>query len=154
MAFLDKLKFWKREEPELDLAKYPALEGEPALPPLGGPGMTGPEADLGMPSSEGLTQMPGESPAGPMQLEEIGPAPPPPGRAGFGGRTASIGSPPGFAPSAMTPPQDMNRDMQIVQAKLDTLKALLDNVTAKLERIDRKLPEREEEVAPSVRRWR
>ena len=55
----------------------------------------------------------------------------------------------------MTPPQDMNRDIQIVQAKLDTLKALLDSVTAKLERIDRKLPEREEETAPMVaRRWR
>ena len=152
MAFMDRLKFWKREEtPELELGKYPALEDEPRS------GM--PRFDQGMaPPSEGLTQMPGESPdpSSLPPLEEIGPAPPPPGRAEFGGRTASIGRPSFSSPSAaMTPPQDMNRDMQIVQAKLDTLKALLDSVTAKLERIDRKLPEREEETAPMVaRRWR
>jgi hypothetical protein len=143
MAFLDKLKFWKHEEqPQLELGNYPALDSRPESPRFDG-GMA--------PPSQGLTEMPGETsePSSMPRLEEIGMAPPPPGRTDFGGRTASIG-----APSAFSPPQDMNRDMQIVQAKLDTLKALLDSVTAKLERIDRKLPEREEEVAPVARRWR
>jgi len=156
MAFLDKLKFWKHEEqPQLELGNYPALDSRPEAPRF----------DSGMaPPSQGLTEMPdfaesgqpgrglampGEEPQSMPRLEEIGMAPPPPGRTDFGNRTASIG-----APSAFSPPQDMNRDMQIVQAKLDTLKALLDSVTAKLERIDRKLPEREEEVAPVARRWR
>lgn len=164
MGFLDKLKFWKREEEApLELGEYPALAAGPApaeLPGMAPPGM----AQAGGP---GITELPdfaesdqpGRRPALPGEmapgamphLEELGPAPPPPMR-GIGAPAPSAFAP---APVMQPPAADLSRDMQIVQAKLDTLKALLESVTTKLERLDRKLPEREEEAVPlSVRRWR
>ncbi len=138
MGLLDKLKFWKKEEPAgFELGKYPALEAGPALPgqpmPGGMPGMIPPS---------GLTEMP---------TEDFGPAPFPPAMRGQ----------PSFAPAQpMAPPQampgaDVSRDMQVVQAKLDTLKALLDSVISKLDRLERAQQPKEEEAVPlSVRRWR
>lgn len=135
MGFLDKLKFWKREEemPQFDMGKYPGLEATP------------PSAEMrsfAPPGSAGITE--------PPQLDELGPAPLPPVR-GIGGMPA----PSAFAPAPSAPAYDVSRDMQVVQAKLDTLKALLDSVIGKLERIERAQPSREEEAVPlSVRRWR
>jgi hypothetical protein len=140
MGLFDKLKFWKKEEvPEFELGKYPGLEAAP-------PGTAMPE--MAPPGGPGITEIP--------HLEELGPVPPPPTPLG-----ARPFAPPGmpapsaFAPVPSAPAQDMTRDMQIVQAKLDTLKVLLDSINARLERMERMQQPKEEEAVPlAVRRWR
>ncbi len=143
MGIFSKLAFWKREEAApLELGQYPALEAGP-------PSARMPE--FGPSGGPGLTEMPAEPFGGPMpHLAELGPAPSPPM-----GMRAPL-APSAFAPAPVAPPADMTRDMQVVQAKLDTLKALLDNINAKLDRLERSQPPREEaETIPlSVRRWR
>lgn len=161
MGLLDKLKFWKKEEPAaFDMGKYPGLEAAPPGAEL--PGFA-PPAGLG-PEAGGLPGMPGEMPAagGPApHPEEFGPAPPPPLVRGPGAPAPSAFAPALAGPAAMPTgaaigaAPDLTRDMQIVQAKLDTLKALLDSVISKLERIERGQQPKEEEAVPlSVRRWR
>jgi hypothetical protein len=163
MALLDKLKFWKKEEPEFDMGKFPGLEA----PDQTQPGMG---SAPGMP---GLTEMPASE--GAMAgFEDIGNAPPAPfpGMPGASaieqpGRSLALpgglpvgrgqSAPSAFAPAPVQqvqPQQDIMRDMQIVNAKLDTLKALLDSVNVKLDRIERVQAPREEPVELSVRRWR
>lgn len=125
MGLLDKLRFWKKEEPAgFELGKYPALERAPVAEM---PGMA-------VPPSEGLTEMPA--------MEEVRPAPPAP----FPER------PPAFAPTQALP--DMAREMQVVNAKLDTLKVLLDNINAKIDRLEQRQQKEEEPISLSVRRWR
>ncbi|MEM4247557.1 MAG: hypothetical protein QXR48_03850 [Candidatus Woesearchaeota archaeon] len=137
MGLLDKLKFWKKEEPAgFELGKYPALERGPAAE----------MPDMAMPPSEGLTEMP--------SMEEVRLAPPAP----FSemGRQAAP-APSAFAPAMPAPSAalDMTREMQVVNAKLDTLKALLDGINAKLDRLERaQMPKEEEPISLSVRRWR
>lgn len=134
MGIFDKLKFWKREEeiPQFDMDRYPGVETTPPGAELQG---------MAPPGGRGITEPP---------MEDLGPAPLPPSR-GMGG----IPAPSAFAPAPSAPPYDVSRDMQVVQAKLDTLKALLDSVVGKLERIERAQQPREEEAVPlSVRRWR
>ncbi len=148
MGLLGRL-FGKKEEPEeLELGKFPGLEAPSAAAPPGlgsapgGPGITE------MPSG-----MPGEAPPMPG-MEEFGPAPPAP----FPGMGAGMrGQPPSaFAPApvqqAQLPPE-IAREMQVVNAKLDTLKVLLDSINAKIDRLEQK-PREEEAIPLSVRRWR
>jgi hypothetical protein len=156
--------FGKKEEPaEFDIGKFPGLEApaSQALPGLGS-----------APGGPGLTEMPGEMP-GRMDgrpdampgFDDIGNAPPAPfpGMGTEGRMPAGRGQ---LAPSAFAPAPvmqspgaaqgyDSSRDMQVVNAKLDTLKALLDSVNAKLDRMERSQAPKEEEAIPlSVRRWR
>jgi hypothetical protein len=151
MSLLDRLKFWKREEPaEFELGRYPGLEAAPpaelpGMAPPGGAGIT--EMPAGMPS-----EIPGGMPAGgpPPGMEDLGPTPIPPLRGSAGQPVPSI-----ISPSMMPPPgaaQPMG-DMQLVNAKLDTLKALLDSINARLERMERQQRPLEEEPM-AVRRWR
>ena len=147
MGLMDKIMFWKKE-PELELGKYPGLEAGPAsaeMPAMGpgpSPGITEPPAPIG----------------GPSPLEEIGPAPPPPTPLG---RAPAIPAPTAFpsaAPSAVPAPSDAAHEM--INVKLDTLKALLESINTRLERMERTQQARsveEEELAraiPTVRRLR
>jgi hypothetical protein len=165
MALLDRLKFWKKEEPaEFDMGKFPGLETPDAQAPGIGSAQGG----------QGLTEMPASESAM-AGFEDIGNAPPAPfpgmpgalatdqpGRslALAGGMPVGRGqlAPPGaFAPApVMQSPAmpDIGRDMQVVNAKLDTLKALLDSVNSKLDRIEQRQPREEQPMELSVRRWR
>lgn len=149
MGLLDKLKFWKHEE-GFELGKYPALEQPPGTE----------VQSMAPPSAAGLTEAPAETPQvfGPQQqFEDLGPAPPPP-MTGIGRGQLSVAPlresfSPIVSPSAPAP-QYPTGDMQVVNAKLDTLKALLDNIAAKLDRLERSQQKEEVEVIPLQRRWR
>ena len=158
MSFLGRLFGKKEEAEELELGKFPGLEA-PGLgqPPgigsaPGGPGITempGERMPSGMPGG-----MPEEMPGRMPGMEEIGPGPPAP----FPGMGAGMrGQPPSaFAPAPVQQVQsqpDIAREMQVVNAKLDTLKVLLDSINAKIDRIEQK-PREEEAIPLSVRRWR
>jgi hypothetical protein len=159
MGLLDKLKFWKHEE-GFDLGKYPGLESGPPVEGMmqGAPGL--PEEQFGRAApglpEERFGRAPPEmrnDPFGPA--EDLGPAPPPP-MSGIG-RQMSVSplAPP--ASPVMQVSQGVSaaqNDMQVVNAKLDTLKALLDNITAKLDRLERTQQKEEVEVIPLQRRWR
>lgn len=94
--------------------------------------------------------------------DDIGQAPPAP-IPGMGRSSGSAGrvqmqmpAPSSFAPAQVMPTQgyDASRDMQVVNAKLDTLKVLLDSINSKIDRLEQKQPREEEPVSLSVRRWR
>lgn len=144
--------FGKKDTPEIELGKYPDLEA--------GPGLGQPQ-EMSSPGGLGLTEMP-PSEGAMAGFEDIGQAPPAP-IAGMGGGSVpgmrgQLAPPGAFAPAQVMPsaPQgyDASRDMQIVNAKLDTLKALLDSVNSKLDRMEQKQPKEEEAIPLSVRRWR
>ena len=143
MGLLEKVMFWKKKEPELELGKYPGLETVP-------PGAEMPA--MGPAPAPGITEPP--APTGPSPLEEIGPAPPPPTPLG---RPSAVPAPTAFQPPAAVSP---GGDMQMVNVKLDTLKALLESINTRLERMERTQEARsleEEELAkaiPTVRRLR
>lgn len=154
MGFLSRM-FGKKDTPELELGKYPDLEA--------GPGLGQPQ-EMSSPGGLGLTEMP-PSEGAMAGFEDIGQAPPAP-IAGMGmqggvpGMRGQLAPPGAFAPAQVmqvpSAPQgyDASRDMQIVNAKLDTLKALLDSVNSKLDRMEQKQPKEEEAIPLSVRRWR
>jgi hypothetical protein len=140
MGLLSKL-FGKKEAPEeFDMGKFPDMEAPVSQAP---PGMGS------APGGPGLTEMPGGMP-GEMPVD-IGNAPPAP-------LLPMRGQPPSaFAPApVMQSPAmpDISRDMQVVNAKLDTLKVLLDSINAKLDRIEQRQPKEEEPISLSVKRWR
>ncbi len=142
MGLLGRLFGKKEESEELELGKFPGLEAPSAAAP---PGMGS------APGGPGITEMPGgEMPPAMPGMEEIGPAPPAP-FPGMG-RPASP-APSAFAPQPAAPTPDIAREMQVVNAKLDTLKVLLDSINAKIDRLEQK-PREEEAVPLSVRRWR
>jgi hypothetical protein len=147
MGLLDKLQFWKRKEEEsFDMGSYPALTERPAPPAMQGMDMP-PGAMAGM-----HTGMPGENAPAMPGLDDMSQVPPPPMR-GLGGQPA----PSAFAPAPIQQPQgpDVGREMQVVNAKLDTLKALLDSVNMKLDRMERaQTPKEEVEIIPLQRRFR
>ncbi len=152
MSFLGRLFGKKEEAEELELGKYPGLEApglgqQPGMGSApGGPGITempGERMPSGMPGG-----MPEEMPGRMPGMEEIGPGPPAP----FPGMGRPV-APSAFAPAPSAPPPDMAREMQVVNAKLDTLKVLLDSINAKIDRIEQK-PREEEAIPLSVRRWR
>jgi hypothetical protein len=166
MGLLDKLKFWKHEE-GFELGKYPGLESGPPVEGMmqEAPGMPAradasagqpallalPEERFGSmpPRMEGeLGGMPGAEPA------DLGPAPPPPMMGiGRGQMSVSPLAPPA-SPVMQVSQAAVPNDLQVVNAKLDTLKALLDNITAKLDRLERTQQKEEVEVIPLQRRWR
>ena len=140
MTLLDKLMFWKKEEalPELPVGKFPELETPglarpPGLPPApGGPGLTEP----------------------PSMGEDLGPAPSPPQLQPVQTPPAPRAFSPSPAPAQQGPAQTMSQDsMQVINAKLDTLKALIENMNIKLDRMEKQ--KTEEEIPVAVRgRWR
>ena len=134
MTLLDKLMFWKKEEdlPKLPVGRFPDLEAPglgrpPGLPPApGGPGLT--EA--------------------PSLGEDLGPAPSPPQL-----QPVQPPAPRAFQPAPVQQGPAMSPDsMQIINAKLDTLKALIENMNVKLDRMEKQ--KTEEEIPVAVRRWR
>ncbi len=153
MALLDKLKFWKKEEPaEFDMGKFPGLETPDAQAPGIGSAQGG----------QGLTEMPASESAM-AGFEDIGNAPPAPFPGMQGGVPVGRGQlapPSAFAPApVMQGPSaasgaDFSRDMQVVNAKLDTLRVLLDSINAKIDRIEQRQPKEEQPMELSVRRWR
>jgi len=122
---LDFLKFWKKKEPTAP--KAPDI-APPEKPDFGATPF-GAEPDLGArpPGTDMSASPPGSSefprPAGGLAPEQS---------PGFRPREAPIEapSPPGAAPA--------NKDFQLVNAKLDTIKAGIDHINARLDKLEKK----------------
>lgn len=129
MSVIDKLKFWKKEEPlpaPVDLSPQP----EP-------PGMQQPPGmeQLGAPQPvPGVTEPPGMAP----QRDQFQPP------ESFPKSDAlSHAQPPGAAPASH------EQQMQLISSKLDTIKAQLETVIQRLDRLEQKQNGR-----PYEQRWR
>lgn len=134
MAFMDKLKFWKREETEFPAPRKPA-------------GFLGKEEEVPeYPRAAEIAQPEHHMPAG---MEQMGMPRPMPG----------VTEPPfeqqqPFAPQAFGQQQQTQTSMsteqqlQLISSKLDTIKAQLETVLQRLERLERG------EERPYQQRWR
>lgn len=140
MTILDKLAFWKKKD-EFDLGDFGAMPGE--------------EKDKGMPSAEpspfdkemgteplGFPEEPGMHPsmAAGVPEEPSGPdfSAPPGGPATTMRHTA-----------AQTPsPSTGSRDIELISAKLDTIRAILENINNRLEALERIAKSSEHEEYP------
>lgn len=128
MAILDKLFFWRKKE-EPSPAEKP--------PELGLPG----EEELGLKPPGGLEEEPtvaGIAPPGapPMPHEAPGHMPRPAHEPPEIPTPSPTTAPPGFAPpQPMAPP--ISKDIELISAKLDALKASLDTLNQRLANIER-----------------
>jgi hypothetical protein len=124
-----KLAFWKKEE------KPPEDMG---MPPEGMPGMEQPR----MTDQMLETPMPGAEPTGIPSFEEPGMERP------IESRMRAPGSPmpeptfaekPGLQPTPLEtkPSYSVEKDLEIIAAKLDVLKAGIDNISQRLELLER-----------------
>ena len=125
---LDFLKFWKKKEPAM-----PNLGGDIAPPEAPSafpekPAELGRKSDLGLPSeSPDMTSVPGEDFARPSA--GLGPEQP----VAFREKEAlERPMPPGAAPA------DTSKEFQLINAKLDTIKAGIEGVNARLDKLERK----------------
>jgi hypothetical protein len=124
MGIFGKLAFWKKKE-------------EP-IPPLGeAPELGLPKDELGLKPPEGFEE--------PVAAGIAPPGAPPgmPGPAPMPGRepepSPGISAPPGFRaqpPPPMAPPP-VSKDLELISAKLDALKASLDSVNQRLVNLER-----------------
>lgn len=129
MAILDKLLFWRKKE-EFDLGGLGPLPGEEkampgAAPPFGKE--LGPLPGLPEEPTPPPTPTPGPAPLHEIPEEPTGPA---------------FGAPPGPPPTApppgyMPPPQITSRDIELLSAKLDAIRATLENINQRLINIER-----------------
>jgi len=120
MGFLDKVKFWKKDEDEFELGN-----------------------DLGLPKdSKEPMALPGEG----EQEFGLGPSPGAPGALGDkpmgGGPEPQLGMPPREpritpAIQPQTPPMTGHRDMEVINLKLDAIRTTLETMNIRLERIER-----------------
>ena len=118
----DSLKFWKKKE------SVPADIAPPAMPDLdANPQGMGAEPDLGA-TPPGLDQGPGEFPKPSAGLAPEQPA-------AFQERASPLEMP--TPPGMSTPePSAANKDFQLVNAKLDAIKAGIDHINARLDKIE------------------
>ena len=123
---LDFLKIWKKKEPAIP--ETPGI-APPEMPDLGAkPPSMGAEPDLAAAPPGGLGEMPGEFP---KPSGGLAPEQPP----GFRPREAPLEMP---TPPGMPAPEPANKDFQLVNAKLDAIKAGIDHINARLDKIERK----------------
>ncbi len=126
MTWFDKIKFWKKE-PELSL---PEAVG---APPLGGPSDLDRPAPWGGPSADGPSPLGGLPSEGPPPLADAESIP-------LQGRGQ-----PGFGPAerpvlGVTPKPEggsVDKELQLVNAKLDTIKAVVESINQRLERMEK-----------------
>lgn len=103
---LEKFKFWKHKEPELP-DNLPPIPGAPDLP-AEMPPIGAPAPPAGIPAAPGI-------PAGPPMEPTPSPA---------------------FQQMEQMSGSAQEKDMQLIAAKLDVLKAQLDNITQRLDRLE------------------
>lgn len=128
MGLLDKLMFWrKREEP---LGAEPGLNMEPGLPtgemPEMEPGLPG-EKDLGLGMEE-------PSPSRYPGMRPMNQGPMPGGPSAFGEQ------------QQFTQSSTLSKDMEIISAKLDSVRAMLENLSQRVAHIERIASESEHET--------
>lgn len=145
MGVFDKLKFWKKKEPDFNLAAGPDLGMDLNAP------MPGLDADFGLGTTGGFgapnafepqQQRPDFGFAKPadMQREEIpadvrnAPA--------FGGAFAPQ---PQFQPMQAQQTQTSQQEAQMLSSKLDTVRAMLDSIDQRLKNIERMEEKQERE---------
>jgi len=111
MSIFDKLKFWKKEEPSF---------APPQLGEFGGESFGAAPFEIpGLGPKEGITR--------PPSLEPMG---------GFGS-SQPFGAPtlqPAFSQQPVAP--QSTAELQLVSAKLDTLRVMLENISARLARLE------------------
>ena len=135
MALLDKLAFWRKKD-EFDLGDLGPMPGEKQMP-----GMDTSAFEKELSSEPG--GFPGEEPSAfprttPSDIPEepAGPA---------------FGAPPGPLTRQSAPQRPMqmygqNRDIELLSAKLDAIRAMLENINQRLEKIERLARSSEHEI--------
>ncbi len=130
MAFMDKVMFWKKKD-DFDLGKFGAdsgLSGGPNLglaPDAGGADLGLPNQNLGAPEAQFGQQMP---------ASQFGQAP---------SQSYPATAPPGFQQNIpltpQTPPQQdfVGKDIEVISAKIDSLRAYLESINQRLANIER-----------------
>lgn len=124
MGVFGKLAFWKRKE-----------DNDLGLPPLPGPG-----DELGLPE---IGQEAGGYPAMPRQQQEPDIRPP---------YLAPVTPQQYQYYPQQAPPRETNRDLELVSAKLDSIRASLESINQRLANIER-VAYREEERPRIMRQW-
>lgn len=127
MGLLDKLKFWKKKEEPFELGKAML----PELPPEIGP------------APEITPRMEPRVPHPPGSLPEK--------------RRAELELPPMAHPAMASPSErDIHKEIELVNAKLDALKATVDGIAQRVERVEKIVVKSEEKPAELTieRRWR
>ena len=130
MSVLDKILFWRKKE-------EPIMSGE-TPPELGLPE----ESEVGLKPLEGFEESPaaGLAPrAAPPEMP--GPMPsrePPESPSSFSARES-------FAPYQAPSAAPMSKDLELISAKLDALKAILDNINQRLTNLE-KMAQGEHEI--------
>jgi hypothetical protein len=124
------LKFWKKKEP--DFGETPDIA--PPEKPVFDEGMSGfgAEPDLGAKPQDLGARPPGSEfprPAGGLAPEQS---------PGFRAREAQleVPTPPGM--TAPSPAAESNKDFQLINAKLDTIKSGIDHINARLDKLEKK----------------
>lgn len=138
MSFLDKLKFWKREDPfHVDDMSYTPPSADLGLGKDSTPGLGG-TPDLGTGSgrfrSSGYQAPTGMGSAGEMHGV---------GEHDYGLKPTSLEQEQGFTQTQQRAPGRSidRRDMEVISAKLDAIRASLDSVNARLNTMEHELTE-------------
>ncbi|RJQ19938.1 hypothetical protein C4580_04605 [Candidatus Woesearchaeota archaeon] len=134
MSVMDKLRFWKKDD-SLELPSEPPAFNPPqglSAPPLGG------EPDFNAPAIG-----PGPAPGQPFDERQSFGQPQP---SAFGQAQQQS-----FAQQSFSPP-GQDQQLQLIAAKLDTIKAQLETVLNRLDAMERKNSVPEER--PYQQRWR
>jgi len=142
MGILDKLAFWKKKE-EFDLGELRPVPGEEKL---GIPGIEKPAIPGEAPFEKELPPEPGAFPEEPSAF----PKPTPPPEIPEEPTAPALGGPPGGPPTApprgYMPPPTTSRDVELLSAKLDTIKATLESINQRLANIERLARTSEHEI--------
>lgn len=136
MGVLDKLMFWKRDELDFDKIAEKELGLHKEIPDeLGSPDELGFQDDLGLDQ-----KMPGLEEESPFEEspKELPSRPLPPHlqeSATFSGRTLKPVT--AYGETASGGIQDQRKEMELINSKLDTIKALLGSLDQKMSNLER-----------------
>jgi len=126
MAFLDKLMFWKKKDDfDTNIGNFGADNTFGTGAGTGAPDMGYGNQDFGMPEAQFGQQLP---------TSQFGQAPPM-----FPGTSQGAGfpQPTPFAPQQSQQDFMVGKDIEIISAKLDSLRAYLDSINQRLANIER-----------------
>ena len=133
MAFFDKLAFWKKKDDDFGLGDLPPLPDDTSLglPDLGSENMPGYPSEQNHSYQQPVQERPvPRAPITPQQYYEV--------------------SPPQSQQQQQYPPQ--NREMEVVSAKLDSIRVTLDSINQRIANIER-IAYKEEEQPKIRRQW-
>jgi hypothetical protein len=129
MGMFDFMKFWKKKD-DLEIPAMPADDPNLGMPGADMPGLEGAPPMPGAPGMEGPPPMPGMEPTTAMGPEQ----------------------PPMFKPAEPLPatpaaqPAAQGQDMQLINAKLDAIKAGIDGLHQRMDKMELEKQKEEKEI--------